>query len=248
MRRISWISESRQEAPAAWRLPVAGDDAAAKAIVMQLVDELGFDSVDAGGLDDSWRQQPGTPVYTKDLDANSGTRRALAQAGKDGHIFGAARPRVQAHFRRKPPDGNAIRTFPRAAPTVASLRDAQRLGSRVGGALDTRGFEAFGSPSLGLAFSLRRPRRPHAVSRAEAIAHAALLSRVSALPVNGDLEDGFGADPEEPAATVRAAIEAGLAGGGSRTLRPIPLVRFTISTRPWGASRSRAQPLADASC
>ena len=26
---------------------------------MRLVDELGFDGVDAGGLDESWRQQPG---------------------------------------------------------------------------------------------------------------------------------------------------------------------------------------------
>jgi predicted dinucleotide-binding enzyme len=49
-------------------LPVAGDDAAAKAIVLKLVDELGFDGVDAGGLDESWRQEPGTPVYTKDFD------------------------------------------------------------------------------------------------------------------------------------------------------------------------------------
>ncbi len=63
-------------------LPVAGDDAAAKAIVMQLVDELGFDPVDTGGLDESWRQQPGTPLYTKDVDAN-GVRAALAQARKD---------------------------------------------------------------------------------------------------------------------------------------------------------------------
>jgi len=47
-------------------LPVAGDDAAAKDIVLELVDELGFDGVDAGGLDESWRQQPGTPVYIKD--------------------------------------------------------------------------------------------------------------------------------------------------------------------------------------
>jgi predicted dinucleotide-binding enzyme len=60
-------------------LPVAGDDAGAKAVVMRLIDELGFDPVDAGGLDDSWRQQPGTPVYTKDLDADR-LRRGLAQA------------------------------------------------------------------------------------------------------------------------------------------------------------------------
>jgi hypothetical protein len=46
---------------------------------LQLVDELGFDPVDAGGLDDSWRQQPGTPVYAADLDVK-GVRRALADA------------------------------------------------------------------------------------------------------------------------------------------------------------------------
>jgi len=63
-------------------LPVAGDDARAKEIVMRLVDELGFDAVDAGGLDDSWRQQPGTPVYTTDSDVE-GVRRALAQASKE---------------------------------------------------------------------------------------------------------------------------------------------------------------------
>ncbi|NHC47099.1 NADPH-dependent F420 reductase [Motilibacter aurantiacus] len=63
-------------------LPVAGDDAAAKAKVMALVDELGFDAVDAGGLDDSWRQQPGTPVYTKDHDVD-GVRRALAEATRE---------------------------------------------------------------------------------------------------------------------------------------------------------------------
>ncbi|MFD3995163.1 NADPH-dependent F420 reductase [Streptomyces sp. NPDC058548] len=44
-------------------LPVAGDDAVAKKRVRLLIDELGFDSVDAGGIDDSWRQQPDTPVY-----------------------------------------------------------------------------------------------------------------------------------------------------------------------------------------
>ena len=60
-------------------LPVAGDDAAAKAVVVRLIDELGFDGVDAGPLDESWRQQPGTPVYGADLDA-AGVRRALAEA------------------------------------------------------------------------------------------------------------------------------------------------------------------------
>jgi predicted dinucleotide-binding enzyme len=60
-------------------LPVAGDDPAAKAVVIRLLDELGFDGVDAGGLDESWRQQPDTPVYGTDLDAE-GVRRGLAEA------------------------------------------------------------------------------------------------------------------------------------------------------------------------
>jgi 8-hydroxy-5-deazaflavin:NADPH oxidoreductase len=62
-------------------LPLAGDDEKAKSLVMKIVDELGFDPVDAGGLDDSWRQQPDTPVYTTDHDVE-GVRRALAQASQ----------------------------------------------------------------------------------------------------------------------------------------------------------------------
>ena len=63
-------------------LPVAGDDAAAVAKVSALIDELGFDVVHAGGLDQSWRQQPGSPVYLADLDAD-GVRKALAAAGNE---------------------------------------------------------------------------------------------------------------------------------------------------------------------
>jgi predicted dinucleotide-binding enzyme len=63
-------------------LPVAGDNTAAKSRVLRLVEELGFDGVDAGGLDESWRQQPGTPVYAQDFDAE-GVRRALSQASRE---------------------------------------------------------------------------------------------------------------------------------------------------------------------
>jgi predicted dinucleotide-binding enzyme len=63
-------------------LPVAGDDAAEKAVVIGLVEALGFDGVDAGGIAESWRQQPGTPVYCTDLDVE-GVRRALAAASKE---------------------------------------------------------------------------------------------------------------------------------------------------------------------
>lgn len=73
-------------------LPIAGDDHAAKAIVLRLIDELGFDGADAGRLDDSWRQQPGTSVYATDLDAD-GVREALAKASKERKPEWRATPR-----------------------------------------------------------------------------------------------------------------------------------------------------------
>ncbi|WP_223644557.1 NADPH-dependent F420 reductase [Corallococcus sp. EGB] len=60
-------------------LPIAGDPPEHRAKVIKLVEELGFDAIDVGGLADSWRQQPGTPVYTRDLDA-PGVKKALAEA------------------------------------------------------------------------------------------------------------------------------------------------------------------------
>jgi predicted dinucleotide-binding enzyme len=63
-------------------LPVAGDDESTKALVMRLVDELGFDPVDAGPLSESWRQQPGSPCYANDLEA-AGLREALAAASPE---------------------------------------------------------------------------------------------------------------------------------------------------------------------
>lgn len=68
--------------PGRQALPVAGDDAAAKQVVRDLIDELGFDTVDAGGLDESWRQQPGTPVYGHQGDADAVTK-ALAEASPE---------------------------------------------------------------------------------------------------------------------------------------------------------------------
>ncbi|GAA2249188.1 NAD(P)-binding domain-containing protein [Herbiconiux moechotypicola] len=50
-------------------LPIAGDDAAAKATVATLLDEFGFDAVDAGGLDDSWRFERDRPAYVVRMNA-----------------------------------------------------------------------------------------------------------------------------------------------------------------------------------
>jgi 8-hydroxy-5-deazaflavin:NADPH oxidoreductase len=62
-------------------LSVVGDSPDAKSAVLRLVDDLGFDPVDGGDLDESWRQQPGTPAYCHDLDA-AALRRALAEADR----------------------------------------------------------------------------------------------------------------------------------------------------------------------
>ena len=80
--------------------------------------------------------------------------------------------------------------------------------------LKDAGFETLGTSSLAIAFALGRRDGLHEVSRDEAIDNAVLMSRVSGLPVNGDLEDGFGPDPQDCAGTVNAAADAGLAGLG----------------------------------
>lgn len=84
------------------------------------------------------------------------------------------------------------------------------------------GFAALGTSSLAIAFAAGRLDGVAAVSREAAVANGALLGHVSGLPVNGDLEDGYGPDPEDCVATVEAAIAAGLAGLGieDTTARP----------------------------
>ncbi|GAA2471662.1 NADPH-dependent F420 reductase [Streptomyces longisporus] len=52
-------------APDRSALPVAGDDPTAKTEAAALLDALGYDAVDIGTLADSWRTQPGTPVYVQ---------------------------------------------------------------------------------------------------------------------------------------------------------------------------------------
>ena len=56
-------------------LVIAGDDAKAKATVTQLLDQFGFDTVDAGPLKEGWRIQRDTPGY--------GPRRTAEELRKD---------------------------------------------------------------------------------------------------------------------------------------------------------------------
>jgi predicted dinucleotide-binding enzyme len=80
-------------------LSIAGDDPAAKQLVLGLIDEIGFDGVDAETLADSWRQQPGTPAYARDLTAEA-RKAALAQAdaGKIAEYRAEANEAARAWF------------------------------------------------------------------------------------------------------------------------------------------------------
>lgn len=69
-------------------LAVAGDDINAKKTIIGLINDTGFDAVDAGQLSQSWRQQPGTPAYCTELTINE-----LKQALSDGNKEKAAQIR-----------------------------------------------------------------------------------------------------------------------------------------------------------
>lgn len=78
--------------------------------------------------------------------------------------------------------------------------------------LGSLGFEALASASAALAVTLGRADVAREVSRDEAITHARMLGEATDLPINGDLEIGFGDEPEDVAETIRQSIDAGLAG------------------------------------
>jgi 2-methylisocitrate lyase-like PEP mutase family enzyme len=71
-------------------------------------------------------------------------------------------------------------------------------------------FEALATTSAGMAFALGR--RDGAVSRDEALAHAAAIAGATPLPVSADLENGFGDAPKSAAETIRLAAATGLVG------------------------------------
>lgn len=63
-------------------IAIAGDDLSQKQVIMEVVNELGFDAVDSGSISDSWRQQPGTPAYCTELTKDELTK-ALKKANKE---------------------------------------------------------------------------------------------------------------------------------------------------------------------
>ena len=77
------LAEAGAEAgtPGRIAIPISGDDASAKSRVAELVSLTGFNTVDAGTLEESWRLQPGTPAYCTELTAHE-LETALAAADK----------------------------------------------------------------------------------------------------------------------------------------------------------------------
>lgn len=73
------------------------------------------------------------------------------------------------------------------------------------------GFEALASTSMGYAFSIGM--RDNTVGREDILEHIAVLASRTDLPVNADLENGFGDDPSAAAETIRLAAAAGVVGG-----------------------------------
>ena len=79
--------------------------------------------------------------------------------------------------------------------------------------LQSLGFEALATTSLGMSIALGRPDGENAVSRAELIANCRQIAEATDLPVNADLENGYADDPKEAASILREAAEAGIVGG-----------------------------------
>ena len=77
--------------------------------------------------------------------------------------------------------------------------------------LANMGFEALATTSAGYAFS--RGLADNCVDREQIILHVAELATATDLPINADLENGFGDTPEIVAETIKMAAQAGAVGG-----------------------------------
>jgi 2-methylisocitrate lyase-like PEP mutase family enzyme len=79
--------------------------------------------------------------------------------------------------------------------------------------LQSLGFEALATTSLGMSNALGRVDGDNAVSREELLANCRAIAGATELPVTADLENGYADDPKEAAIVLRDAAEAGVVGG-----------------------------------
>ena len=92
-------------------LSVFGDSPDAKAKVLRLIDELGFDPIDGGALDESWRQQTGAAAYCQDLEA-AALRRALAEADRSriAEYRAQQEARIRRHIAAQTPSSETLKS------------------------------------------------------------------------------------------------------------------------------------------
>src|SRR5215472_19015493 len=76
--------------------------------------------------------------------------------------------------------------------------------------LQSMGFEALATTSLGMSIALGRADGENTVSRKELIANCRQIAEATDLPVNADLENGYADDPAGAASILREAAEAGI--------------------------------------
>lgn len=84
----------------------------------------------------------------------------------------------------------------------------------AGGAayLESLGFKALATTSLGYAFSVAKPDFEWAVTRDEMLVHIRTMAAATSLPVNADFESGYAHDPQGVHESVRLCVDAGVAG------------------------------------
>lgn len=108
------------------------------------------------------------------------------------------------------------------------------------------GFQALATTSAGLAFALGRRDGEGSVSRDEALRNAADIVAAVDLPVNADLENGYGDTPEHAAETIRLAAEVGLVGGSIEDATgnaDAPIYDFSLSVERVAAAAEAAHAL-----
>lgn len=112
--------------------------------------------------------------------------------------------------------------------------------------LEMFGYKALATTSAGLAFSLGKADGNLSITREQTLANAQSIADATALPVSADLENGYGHDPEDCAATILLAGQAGLAGGSieDATGNPAqPIYPFQLAVKRVKAAVAAARSL-----
>src|SRR5262249_58581390 len=106
--------------------------------------------------------------------------------------------------------------------------------------LEAAGFPALSTTSSGIALALGRPDYEGRLGRQEMMERIARIANSVEVPVNADLENGYGPTPEDLAETVRQAVAAGVVGGNIEDYSADP--RAPLFEIEHAAARIRAAP------